>query len=73
MGREYACIDSISRALEILIMADSIAETSENKNVKTSIENTLGNIYVMQNKYDKAKSSFIKHWKEETKCQITWP
>ncbi len=60
MGREYACIDSISRALEILIMADSIAETSENKNVKTSIENTLGNIYVMQNKYDKAKKFFYK-------------
>lgn len=60
MGCEYACIDSISRALEILIMADSIAETSENKNVKTSIENTLGNIYVMQNKYDKAKKFFYK-------------
>ena len=60
MGREYACIDSISRALEILIMADSIAETSENKNVKASIENTLGNIYVMQNKYDKAKKFFYK-------------
>lgn len=60
MGREYACIDSISRALEILIMADSIAETSENKNVKTSIENTLGNIYVMQNNYDKAQKCFYK-------------
>lgn len=60
IGREYACIDSISRALEILIMADSIAETSENKNVKASIENTLGNIYVMQNKYDKAKKFFYK-------------
>lgn len=60
MGREYACTDSISRGLEILIMADSIAETSEDKDVKASIENTLGNIYVMQNKYDKAKKFFYK-------------
>lgn len=60
MGREYACIDSISRALGILIMADSIAEASEDKDVKASIENTLGNIYVMQNKYDKAKKFFYK-------------
>ena len=40
MGREYACTDSISRALEILLMADSITETSEDKDVKASIENT---------------------------------
>ena len=60
MGREYACTDSISRGLEILIMADSIAETSEDKDVKASIENTLGNIYVMHNKYDKAKKFFYK-------------
>ena len=60
MGREYACNDSISRALGILIMADSIAEASEDKDVKASIENTLGNIYVMQNKYDKAKKFFYK-------------
>ena len=37
MGREYACTDSISRALEILLMADSITETSEDKDVKASI------------------------------------
>lgn len=60
MGREYACTDSISRGLEILIMADSIAETSEDKDVKASIENTLGNIYVMQNNYDKAQKCFYK-------------
>lgn len=60
MGREYACTDSISRALEILLMADSITETSEDKDVKASIENTLGNIYVMHNKYDKAKKFFYK-------------
>ena len=60
MGREYACTDSISRGLEILIMADSIAETSEDKDVKASIENTLGNIYVMQNNYDKDQKCFYK-------------
>ena len=52
MGREYACTDSISRALEILLMADSITETSEDKDVKASIENTLGNIYVAQSVFD---------------------
>ena len=41
-------------------MADSIAEASEDKDVNASIENTLGNLYVMQNSYDKAKKFFYK-------------
>lgn len=52
-------------------MANSIAETSEDKDVKASIENTLGNIYVMQDKYDKAKKFFYKALEGREKCQIT--
>ena len=59
-GREYAFLDSIPRALEILLIADSIATNSKDKDVKASIANFLGNIYAMQNKYDKAKSYLIE-------------
>lgn len=60
MGREYACIDSIACALEIVSMADSIAANSKNINVISSINNALGNIYVMQNKYNTAEKFFLK-------------
>ena len=46
MGREYACTDSISRALEILLMADSITETSEDKDVKAFQSKTLWATYM---------------------------
>lgn len=60
VGREYACIDSLSRALEILTIADSVASNTKNIEVTASINNTLGNIYVMQEKYDKAEKYFLK-------------
>ncbi len=61
IGREYACMDSLSRALEILTIADSIAVVNtKNIEVTASINNTLGNIYVMQEKYDKAEKYFLK-------------
>ena len=59
IGREYACIDSLSRALDILTFADSIATNSDCKDVKASITNTLGNIYIMQGEYDKAEISLL--------------
>lgn len=60
MGREYAMLDSLSRALEILFVADSIANISGNKEVKSTIFNSLGNIYSLQMHYDKAEEYFIK-------------
>lgn len=60
LGREYACIDSLSYALKILTIADSIAEHTKNIEVTASINNTLGNIYVMLKKYDKAEKHFRK-------------
>ena len=61
VGREYACMDSLSRALNILTMADSVAATgTENIEVIASIHNTLGNIYVMQEKYDIAEKYLLK-------------
>lgn len=60
VGREYACIDSLSHALEILTIADSVASNTKNIEVTASINNTIGNIYVMQNKYDKAEKYFLK-------------
>ncbi len=63
VGREYACIDSLSRALKILTIADSVARNTKNIEVTASIDNALGNIYAMQNKYDKRlKNTFSKHW-----------
>lgn len=60
VGREYACIDSLSRALEILTIADSVARNTKNIEVTASIDNALGNIYAMQNKYDKAEEYLLK-------------
>ena len=60
VGREYTRIDSVSLALQILFTADSLAVSSENKDIKASIENTLGNIYLQNEEYDKAKTCFYK-------------
>ena len=60
VGREYACIVSLSRALKILTIADSVARNTKNIEVTASIDNALGNIYAMQNKYDKAEEYFLK-------------
>lgn len=60
IGREYACIDSLSYALEILTMADSVAANTKDIEVTASINNALGNIYVMQEEYDKAEKYFLK-------------
>lgn len=60
VGREYAEMDSLSHALNILIIADSVAANTSNINVTASISNALGNIYSMQDKYDKAEKFFLK-------------
>lgn len=60
IGREYARMDSLSLALNILTIADSVAVNTENTEVSASINNTLGNIYAMQNKYDKAEKYLLK-------------
>lgn len=59
LGREYACVDSISHALDILLVADSISANSANKSIKASINNTLGNIYAMQKDYHKAEKYLL--------------
>ncbi|MCS3201483.1 tetratricopeptide repeat protein [Candidatus Bacteroides intestinigallinarum] len=60
VGREYAQMDSLSHALNILIIADSVASNTKDLEVTASINNTLGNIYTMQNKYDKAEEYLLK-------------
>lgn len=60
MGREYACIDSIACALKMVSMADSIAENSKNEDVKASINNALGNIYAIQERYEDARKHLYK-------------
>ena len=60
IGREYACIDSLSCAIEILTIADSVAANTKDIEVTASINNALGNIYVMREEYDKAEKYFLK-------------
>ena len=59
IGREYACIDSLSCAIEILTIADSVAANTKDIEV-TASNNALGNIYVMREEYDKAEKYFLK-------------
>lgn len=60
VGREYACMDSLSLALNILTIADSVASNTKDAEVTASINNALGNIYVMQGEYDKAEKYLLK-------------
>lgn len=60
VGRAYTIMDSIECALTILSSADSIAINLENKNIKATIDNTLGNAYLLKGNYEKAKESFFK-------------
>lgn len=60
IGREYARMDSLSLALNILTIADSVAANTKDAEVTASINNALGNIYAMQNKYNKAEKYFLK-------------
>lgn len=58
VGRGYAIMDSIECALNILFLADSIALNLENRNIKATIDNTLGNTYLLKGDYRKAKEYF---------------
>lgn len=58
VGYGYACMDSIGYALDVLYMADSVAANLDNKNVKASIDNILGNTYLIKNDYEKAMRYF---------------
>lgn len=67
IGREYACIHSLSHAIEILSTADSLTANSKDIDVRAAIDNALGNIYVIQHKYDEAKKFFYKALKGREK------
>lgn len=56
--RNYAYMDSLSKALTYLQKADSIGKTLNDKNVYASLLNAYGNIYAMKHKYEKAESYF---------------
>lgn len=58
MGREYAKMDSLSCALAILSIADSIAKSLNNRDLKADIANHIGNVYLLQEEYEKAKEHF---------------
>lgn len=55
MGREYALMDSLPKALEILFKADSVADVVGDKRQKGSMANHIGNIYHRMGKYEEAK------------------
>lgn len=55
MGREYALMDSLPKALEILFQADSVAEIVGDKEQKGSMNNHIGNIYHHMERYEEAK------------------
>lgn len=58
IGRQYAKMDSLSSALVTLFKADSIASTLNNKHIQAEINNHIGNVYSLQEDYEKAKEYF---------------
>ncbi len=65
LGREYALVDSLSQALIVMQTADSMASKLDDKTVRYSITNSLGNIYQMQHQYSKAKECYMIGLKED--------
>lgn len=59
-GRSYARIDSIEKAINILLQADSIGNEIDNPNVKASIANTIAGTYLLSSNYNEAKSFYKK-------------
>lgn len=59
-GRSYARIDSIEKAINILLQADSIANEIDNINVKASIANTIAGTYLLSSNYNEAKTFYNK-------------
>ena len=59
-GRSYARIDSIEKAINILLQADSIANEIDNPNVKASIANTIAGTYLLSSNYNEAKTFYNK-------------
>ena len=59
-GRSYARIDTIEKAINILLQADSIANEIDNPNVKASIANTIAGTYLLSSNYNEAKSFYNK-------------
>ena len=59
-GRIYARIDSIGKAINILLQADSISNGLDNPNVKASIANTIAGTYLFSANYKEAKSFYNK-------------
>lgn len=59
LGRDYALSDSVTLALQVILHADSISSELNNINVRSSIKNALGNIYLMCQEYEKAEGYFL--------------
>lgn len=65
MGREYALMDSLPKALEILFKADSVADMVGDEEQKGSMNNYIGNVYRRMGEYEEAKKYLFKALKVE--------
>lgn len=60
LGRGYAFMDSISIASGLIKRADSIAQTINDNEVRSSTLNALGNICLIKEEYNQAESYFLE-------------
>ena len=60
IAREWAFFDSLECALKYMGIADSIAQQLHDNEVRSSLDNALGNIYLAMNQYSKAEYHFLK-------------
>lgn len=59
IGCEYAFLDSLSCALKFAIKADSVGVELGDNEIRSSVMNAFGNIYMMQQEYGKAERNFL--------------
>lgn len=59
IGFEFAFLDSIPIALAYIMKADSVAKVLNDYKVSSSIVNALGNMCMIQGKYDEAEAYFL--------------
>lgn len=59
LGRTWALVDSLDKALECFLLAESVANILKENHIRSNILNGIGNVYRLKKEYDKAEKILI--------------